>query len=121
MIVQRANVKLLLLSFQIQCINGCLKTLSSTPLLAQTVSQSPTGFSLSESTSGTALVDTGETTVEESISSSQEEDESVKLKELLEESQLLSAQFAINKVSLEIHSRGDSYVLYRYLDVHEHH
>lgn len=53
-----------------------------------------------------ALTDIGEATIDESLNQGQAEDPSEKLKELLEESQLVSAQFAINKVSLEIHSRG---------------
>lgn len=61
-----------------------------------------------------ALTDIGEATIDESLGQGQAEDPSEKLRELLEESQLVSAQFAINKVSLEIHSRG---LLYKHIDI----
>ena len=93
---------------QIQSINGCLKSLSSSQVMASSTSQSASNNSLAESSSNMGLSDTGEVTMEESLSDGRDEAaESVKLKELLEESQLVSAQFSINKVSLEIHSRGE--------------
>ncbi|KAH3833861.1 hypothetical protein DPMN_107177, partial [Dreissena polymorpha] len=87
---------------KVQIINSCLSSL--TPPLSE--HQPQTCLSLSESHSGLHISDPRGVAPSISMETvGKDEEVSMKLKELLEDSQLLRAQFNINKVALEIHSR----------------
>ncbi|XP_053397933.1 intermembrane lipid transfer protein VPS13D-like isoform X2 [Mercenaria mercenaria] len=90
---------------KVQIINACLKSLSSTSNLSQTVKSSGSSQSLTESSSGVNIGDLGEVTLEESIRTDKDDSADKKLKELLEVSQLFLMNFTIKHMSLEIHSR----------------
>ena len=100
------------LLFQVKTVNGCIQALSSqTPPTSSRSLEQSRGSSgeLSDSASTPMFLDElGEST----LSSLDIEEKAVnkKIRELLEESQLLMMQFSINRLSLEIHSRGDPFL-----------
>lgn len=77
----------------------------------QSVNVSSSNQSLTESSSGLNIGELGELTPEESVRIDKGDNSAMKLKEMLEESQLFLLQFTVNHMSLEIHSRGRLFLI----------
>ncbi|KAK3583966.1 hypothetical protein CHS0354_033760 [Potamilus streckersoni] len=88
---------------KVQILHACMKLLSQ-PILS-TPQPSSNIISLSSSTSGLTIDESGQTISQEQTSESILDVSDRKIKENMVESQLLLMQFTINQVSLEIQSR----------------